>query len=332
MKTTVRNLRIREDTAKYLRNLDPNSAYYDPKTRSMRDNPLPNENPEEVQYAGDNFSRYSGDTVELARTTLFAWEAHDKNQDAEGSDLNLIANPSQIEFMRRQFQLNKAKLEKSKADGVVTKYGDGGAEKLDEDENRRLALGSSENYVEYARDGRLIRGAQKAIAKSKYPEDIYVNNHTCVWGSYFNVKTFQWGFHDDHSVVRNSYSTGEKGREANDAAVAARGAVARPMLTQKSREERAQVPMIEARNKVFGENLNPELDEDKLKAALEKEEKFQKDAARHAEEADDKKRKYNSMNSTEVSQEEMEAWRMKRTHHNDPMANISSETLLDYKE
>jgi hypothetical protein len=36
---TVRNLRIREDTAKYLRNLDPNSAYYDPKTRSMRDDP-----------------------------------------------------------------------------------------------------------------------------------------------------------------------------------------------------------------------------------------------------------------------------------------------------
>ena len=30
---TVRNLRIREDTAKYLRNLDPNSAHYDPKTR-----------------------------------------------------------------------------------------------------------------------------------------------------------------------------------------------------------------------------------------------------------------------------------------------------------
>lgn len=38
---TVRNLRIREDTAKYLRNLDPASAYYDPKTRSMRENPNP---------------------------------------------------------------------------------------------------------------------------------------------------------------------------------------------------------------------------------------------------------------------------------------------------
>jgi len=36
---SVRNLRIREDTAKYLRNLDPESAFYDPKTRSMRENP-----------------------------------------------------------------------------------------------------------------------------------------------------------------------------------------------------------------------------------------------------------------------------------------------------
>lgn len=44
---TVRNLRIREDTAKYLRNLDPNSAYYDPKTRSMRDNPNPQTKSEE---------------------------------------------------------------------------------------------------------------------------------------------------------------------------------------------------------------------------------------------------------------------------------------------
>jgi pre-mRNA-processing factor SLU7 len=48
---TVRNLRIREDTAKYLINLDPSSAYYDPKTRSMRDNPLQNVPPEEVRAA-----------------------------------------------------------------------------------------------------------------------------------------------------------------------------------------------------------------------------------------------------------------------------------------
>ncbi len=44
---TVRNLRIREDTAKYLYNLDVNSAHYDPKTRSMRENPLNSKDPKE---------------------------------------------------------------------------------------------------------------------------------------------------------------------------------------------------------------------------------------------------------------------------------------------
>lgn len=35
--------------SQYLRNLDPNSAYYDPKTRSMRENPYSNagKNPDE---------------------------------------------------------------------------------------------------------------------------------------------------------------------------------------------------------------------------------------------------------------------------------------------
>lgn len=33
------NLRSREDRAKYLHNLDLDSAHYDPKSRSMRENP-----------------------------------------------------------------------------------------------------------------------------------------------------------------------------------------------------------------------------------------------------------------------------------------------------
>lgn len=45
---TQRNLRIREDRAKYLYNLDLDSAYYDPKTRSMRDAPDPSVRPEDV--------------------------------------------------------------------------------------------------------------------------------------------------------------------------------------------------------------------------------------------------------------------------------------------
>lgn len=77
---SIRNLRIREDTAKYLFNLDPNSAYYDPKTRSMRQNPFEHtDKPEsEVPFAGDNFVRYDGEVQDMVRHQVFAWEMHDK--------------------------------------------------------------------------------------------------------------------------------------------------------------------------------------------------------------------------------------------------------------
>jgi S1-C subfamily serine protease len=51
------------------------SAYYDPKSRSMRDNPNPEA--EDADYGGDNFARISGDAVGLADTQLlsgFVWD------------------------------------------------------------------------------------------------------------------------------------------------------------------------------------------------------------------------------------------------------------------
>ncbi|NXY22988.1 SLU7 factor, partial [Atrichornis clamosus] len=98
---TVRNLRIREDIAKYLRNLDPNSAYYDPKTRAMRENPYANtgKNPDEVGYTGDSFDRYTGDTISMAQTQLFAWEAYDK-----GSEVHLQADPTKLELLYKSFK------------------------------------------------------------------------------------------------------------------------------------------------------------------------------------------------------------------------------------
>merc|ERR1719298_124602 len=58
LRTTTRNLRIREDTAKYLLNLDVNSAFYDPKSRSMRQNPLAHlKEDEQGNFRGDNYVR-----------------------------------------------------------------------------------------------------------------------------------------------------------------------------------------------------------------------------------------------------------------------------------
>ncbi len=55
--------RVRSDTAKYLYNLDPDSAFYDPKTRSMRGNPFPDTDPNSVIFAGDNFVKQSSEAV-----------------------------------------------------------------------------------------------------------------------------------------------------------------------------------------------------------------------------------------------------------------------------
>ena len=62
---SVRNLRIREDTAKYLLNLDPKSAHYDPKSRSMRADPNPDKASHEKTFAGDNALRTTGDEFEF---------------------------------------------------------------------------------------------------------------------------------------------------------------------------------------------------------------------------------------------------------------------------
>lgn len=54
-------MRIREDTAKYLYNLNENAPYYDPKSRSMRENPfanMPGKEKEAAKFSGENFIRY----------------------------------------------------------------------------------------------------------------------------------------------------------------------------------------------------------------------------------------------------------------------------------
>jgi pre-mRNA-processing factor SLU7 len=57
-----------------------------------------------------------------------------------------------------------------------------------------------------------VKGQIKSIARSKYAEDVFTNNHTSVWGSWWS--NFRWGYQCCHSFVKNSYCTGEQGKEA----------------------------------------------------------------------------------------------------------------------
>lgn len=369
MKVTARNLRIREDTAKYLRNLDPNSAYYDPKSRSMRDNPYASnadeggnlqqqqQAAESMGFAGDNFARISGDAVKLAETQLFAWDA-EKKVGVEGA-IHLQADPSRAELMRKKVEKRGEELKDKKRKQVLDRYG--GEEYLDNagkqsdqtQEERATRFGVSHAEQEYGRDGRLAsttaagsKQKKRAPIPCKYEEDIHVNGHTSVWGSYFHKGAFKWGYADDHSLVKSSYGTGINGRIANDesneltygsgAAGSAMLASARKMLEviPKAGSINANSDKYKpnAQSKLYGEatDQHKAFDKEKLMAAMKRQEEEEELAERNMGKG---KRKYNSLSAeVDVTEEDMEAYRMRKERGaEDPMANMGDE-LLDYKK
>jgi pre-mRNA-processing factor SLU7 len=134
-------LRIREDTAKYLRNLDLDSAYYDPKTRSMRENPNKLGNPSEQLFAGDNFVRYTGDVRKFSEMQSYAWEAYEK-----GQEVHLQGAPSQAELLYKEYKHKSENVKSKNKSAILEKYG--GQEHL-EGAPRELLLAQTEQYVEY---------------------------------------------------------------------------------------------------------------------------------------------------------------------------------------
>ncbi len=330
---TVRNLRIREDTAKYLRNLDPDSAYYDPKTRSMRDNPYKNsgKTPEELQYAGDNFIRYSGDTNQVSKAQLFAWQAYDK-----GVDVHLQAEPTKAELVHQQFDSKKEDYKESIRDNILKKYG--GKEHL-EVPPKELIFAQTENYVEYSRQGQIIKGSDKPIIKSSYEEDVKINNHSHIWGSFW--QNGKWGYKCCHSFIKNSYCTGNINKQAiNDSNILTLLPNNEEEGNETSFSDRQTNEMIEKQIENNDENVKSlleqhqqnmksnkknkkkkknesssdeeSIDELKLRKALEMEDQ-NKRIAEQLLQTDERKRAYNSMyEEKELSNEQIEAYRMKR--------------------
>lgn len=332
---TVRNLRIREDTAKYLRNLDPNSAFYDPKTRSMRENPNPSKAPEDLEFAGENFVRYSGDTRSHATAQLFAWEAHGK-----GVDVHVLAEPTKLELLQKEYDSKKEEFKDSVKDNVLMKYG--GEEYL-QVPPKQLLLAQTETYVEYARDGKIIKGAEKAIIRSRYEEDVLINNHTAVWGSFW--KNSEWGYKCCRSFIKNSWCCkqnigAETVSEMPTTSIHARDDQAEEGLPSdeknKSREsspssssssssdddEKRKSKKRDKKRKKKKKLKDKKKIKDKLQLALEAEDQ----RIREFEESmtvDERKRKYNSMyEAKEPTEEEMEAYKMKRSREEDPMAQF----------
>jgi hypothetical protein len=70
---------------------------------------------------------------------------------------------------------------------------------------------------------------------------VYVNNHTSVWGSWYDTASSTWGYACCHSTVHISYCTGEAGKQAATASSAQKllmGSESQPEdLTSKSAPE-----------------------------------------------------------------------------------------------
>jgi pre-mRNA-processing factor SLU7 len=329
---TVRNLRIREDTAKYLRNLDPNSAFYDPKTRSMRENPNPSKNPEDLEFAGENFVRYTGDTTNHATAQLFAWEAHSK-----GVDVHVLAEPTKLELLQKEYEKKKDEFKDLKQNNVLEKYG--GEEYL-KAPPKQLLLAQTETYVEYARDGRIIKGAEKPIIRSRYEEDVMINNHTCVWGSYYD--NGKWGFKCCKSFIKNSWCCKQSIGADFDEPVPSTSNTVVPETKEKSlepvasdssssssssdEEEKKKSKKRDKKRKKKKKQKDRKI-KDKLKAALEAEDKRLKEYDEMMA-VDERKRKYNSMYDVKApTEEELEAYNIKRAREEDPMLQFMKKKI-----
>ena len=118
---TVRNLRMREDVAKYLYNLDDKSSDYDPKTRSMRSTQSNQHTLSKDDYLGGTFVKPSDEvSTEMKDLRLFAWECHKVGE----TDIHMQANPTLTEMKFKEQSQQKELKKKTLRESLLEKYGD----------------------------------------------------------------------------------------------------------------------------------------------------------------------------------------------------------------
>lgn len=189
---TIRNLRTREDTAKYLRNLELDSAYYDPKTRSMRSNPTSQSSKKKgaTDFFGDNFHRVSGDSVRFHQQQTFAVQLEEKGLENQKNLAMMASNPTKAEMISKLFEQKKEQFQMSKRDQIISKYG--GSEYFHKKPpSASLPL-----------EPDVLANVDKAVVCTKYDEDVLEGEHTEIWGSFYDISSEKWGYACCHKLKR----------------------------------------------------------------------------------------------------------------------------------
>ena len=301
--TSTRNLRLREDTAKYLRNLDLESAKYDPKTRSMVDTGV--EDPDSL-IAEEGFARASGDAAEFERAQHYAWETQERG---DRDKVHIQANPTEAQLTRKRKAEEDLQRKEAQKKALLEKYGPQDGISKKRSDLTALGITSNEQYVEYDERGK-IKGQQATKEKSMYPEDVLINNHTCVWGSWW--WDFRWGYACCHSTVKNSFCTGEEGkRAAEEAEQFSKGLTALPSAEDAGNAEEA------TKSEAWKEE---EHNEEHVPNGVDRPEKAKMDESR---------RRLEEMKAG-VTEAEMEKYMREKTSQNDPMAKmLGKDDLLE---
>lgn len=200
-----------------------------------------------------------------------------------------------------------------------------------------------------------MQGEEKGVVRSRYEEDVYHSNHTSVWGSYWVAG--EWGYKCCHSLVQNSYCTGKSGValsknipelgkilpvnnnddfESSDklkettyktesvtshhslsSQPSSSSSESENKIKEKSKKKKKKKKKKTKKNKVSKDDIK-----DELKKALEKEEERLKEVDRIMK-LDERKRPYNSMYEVaKPTDEEIEAYHMKKRRDEDPMSNF----------
>lgn len=190
--------------------------------------------------------------------------------------------------------------------------------------------------------------------RSRYEEDVHPSNHTSVWGSYWEAG--EWGYKCCCSVVQNSYCTGKSGvapstnipdlgkilpvvendtpefnNKLKNTVVENESIISHGSLSSSSSEsddkskEKSKKNKKKKKKKKKNKNkkkTNEEEVKDALKKALEKEDERLKEVDRIMN-MDERKRPYNSMYEvSKPTDDEIEAYHMKKRRDEDPMANF----------
>ena len=164
--------------------------------------------------------------------------------------------------------------------------------------SQKALVTESETFVEYDETG-AVKGAPKSARKSRYAEDVFTNNHTTVWGSWWS--DFKWGYACCHSTVKNSFCTGEEGRiAAEEAETFSRG------LALPSAEDADNATRVDAETAAADEAAR----EAHVPNAVDRPEK---------QNLDESRRRLEEMTAG-VTEAEMEKYRREKVSKSDPMA------------